>query len=149
MAAIISGAYFTARARVIGGFKTTELYDTCWETSRQINKGDESLILVGDIFKDILVLWRMVDSERDKIPESDPQIVEAYVLKRRYPSMCAGKSIPKDECILEVLISTEPSSKEIYPRQKYAIGIDREQGLDLFFTPLLESNLDKEGSLSG
>lgn len=149
---------FTANATILEGRQKSKQYSMYWKlppySNQDINKNDKKFILVAGIseedndkegiYKNGIVIYGFSGSTLEKYGVSEKKTVEDYYYKKVYPTMYKGKLLPKDTCVIEVIItSDQPLLNEF--KQRYAIEIDHEQGDKLLFTPLPESNPDKEG----
>ena len=154
-------AIFTAKARVIKGCKgcvEPELYNLCWESRPNqacstIGKGNAESILVAEVspdtvktdnpltpvFKGGIALYKM---GKERIGASTLDTVQTYKYKERYPTMFTNKIVPKDECVIEVTITSEPPLKEDFGTQQYSLEVDHTSRDKLIFTNV--SNLNKE-----
>ena len=150
------GADFTAKARVISGFPDAELYPMRWQSVNEkechVNAGDTEPLLVGEIspnaaetdnpltaiFKGGIALYKM---GKERIGASTFDTVQAHKGKRRYPMMRVTEIVPKDKCVIEVTITSEPPLKEDFGTQQYSLEVDHTSGDKLIFTNV--SNLIK------
>jgi len=151
-------AIFTAKARVIKGIVQPELYNMCWESSPDspncsINHRDTETIVVAEIsrnsektddmmtaiYRGGIALYKM---SKERIGVTTLETIDEYKRKEQYPTMYTTTIMPQDKCILEVIITSDPSPLEDYGVKNYLVEIDHERGNKLAFTQLPESDAD-------
>lgn len=155
-------ANFTAEAIVVKGVPPKIRYTMCWDSpphlEHPIKRGGKSTIRVAEkesaimgmetpgIVKNGLVLFQIgISGEVKRVGATTQELRSTVELNIRYPSM--AKPVD-DSCTIEITITSTPPLLTPFNNRKYIVKIDHEQAHKLLFTPLPESNPDKEGSQS-
>jgi len=150
-------ANFTVEAIVVKGVPPHTRYTMCWDSPPHLehpikNKGTSTIIVaeitsstIGIVYGGLALYQIGLSGQIEKVGATTQELRNTVINNIRYPTMATPVD---DSCIIEITITGTPPLLTPFNNRKYIVKIDHEQRHELLFTPLPESNPDKEGSQS-